>query len=305
MDVTPLTPAFCIEQISQDNQTVNFYTSFKNYATLLVCFNFLGKAAHHLIYWGSTVTTSDRSSSRGAPRSLSPLNEFFLVLCRLRLGLLENDLAFRFGVSQSTVSRICITWINFLFVKFKDINIWPSREQINVFMPDTFQTMYPTTRCIVDATEIYIQMPTSPDTQQLTYSLYKSHNTLKALISITPSGAISFVSQLFGGSTSDRELTIRSGLLELLEPGDSVMADRGFTIADLLHDRGVTLNIPPWKSGPQLSEESLIETRRIANLRIHVERAIGRVKNYSILSDLPNTLYRKSRRPNVFLCVAC
>ena len=58
------------------------------------------------------------------------------------------------------------------------------------------------------------------------------------------------------------------------------MADRGFTIADLLHDRGVTLNIPPWKSGPQLSEESLIETRRIANIRIHVERAIGRVKNY-------------------------
>ena len=40
---------------------------------------------------------------------------FFLVLIRLRLGLMEQDLADRFEISQSTVSRIIITWINFLF----------------------------------------------------------------------------------------------------------------------------------------------------------------------------------------------
>ncbi len=73
---------------------------------------------------------------------------------------------------------------------------------------------------------------------------------------------------------SDRELTIKFGLLDLLEPGDSIMADKGFTIADLLHDRGVDLNIPPMKIGPQLSHDDLILTRRITNLRIHVERAI-------------------------------
>ena len=35
----------------------------------------------------------------------------------------------------------------------------------------------------------------------------KKHNTYKALIAISPSGAISFVSDLFGGSISDKELT--------------------------------------------------------------------------------------------------
>ncbi len=157
-------------------------------------------------------------------------------------------------MSQSTVSRILVTWTNLLYVKFKELNIWPSREQVNKFMPHSFKDSYPSTRCIIDATEIFIQMPTSPDAQQLTYSSYKSNNTLKAIIGITPSDAILFVSQLFGGSTSERELTIRSGLLTLLEPGDSVMADRGFTIADL-EEHGLTLNIPPCKEGPQFNEE--------------------------------------------------
>lgn len=113
---------------------------------------------------------------------------------------------------------------------------------------------------------------------------YKNHNTLKALVAITPSGAISFVSKLYGGNISDRQLTIDSGLLDLLEPSDSVMADRGFTIEDLLHTPEVwDLN----KDGPQLSEDDLILTRRIATLRIHIERAIGRIKTFRILKDMP------------------
>ena len=91
--------------------------------------------------------------------------------------------------------------------------------------------------------------------QQLTFSSYKNHNTFKALIGITPSGAISFVSTLHGGNISDRELTIRSGLLDILDPGDSVMADKGFTIADLLAAKGVSLNIPPHENSEPVHRE--------------------------------------------------
>ena len=90
------------------------------------------------------------------------------------------------------------------------------------------------------------------------------------------------------------ELFEKSGLLDLLEPGDSVMADRGFTIADLLDAKGVKLNIPPMKVNDQLSETELITTRRIAALRIHVERAIGRVNNFKILNDIPNNPIRNA-----------
>lgn len=176
-----------------------------------------------------------------------------------------------------------------VYSKFKEVSIWSTRQQVDAKMPASFAD-YPTTRVVIDATEIFIEQPSSPVAQQQTFSSYKNHNTLKVLIGITPSGAISFVSKLYGGSTSDRELTIQSGILELLEPGDSVMADKGFTIADLLSARGVSLNMPPMKTDTQLTEKELLETRRIASVRIHVERAIRRIKAFRILETIPNCM---------------
>lgn len=182
-----------------------------------------------------------------------------------------------------------ITWINFLYFKFKELNIWPSRAQVDAFMPRCFQA-YPDTRCIIDATEIFIQQPSSPIALQLTFSSYKNHNTLKGLVGITPSGAVCFISDLFGGNISDRELTTRCGIIDLLDPGDSVMADKGFTIADLLEPKGVALNIPSMKTQDQFEEHEVVETRRIASVRIHVERAIGNLKNFHIFHSIPNCM---------------
>ena len=237
--------------------------------TLTCCFEFLGEAAHNLSYWYGRRTKQYEADNRGGTRALTPLNELFSVLCRLCLRLLEQDLAYQFAISQSTMSRICVTWINFLYVKLKEIPIWPSREQVNENMPICFKESYPSTRCIIDATEIYIQQPLSPVAQQA---------TLKAIIGYYTFRCSQLHQQIVWGQ--DKKLTIQCGILNLLEQGDSVMADRGFMIADLLSARGVDLNVPPSKLQPQLTEGELIETRRIASVRIHVERAIGRLKNY-------------------------
>ena len=134
---------------------------------------------------------------------------------------------------------------------------------------------------IVDATEVKVVQPSDPVEQQMTFSHYKNTNTFKGLIGISPSGAVSLVSPLYSGSISDKELTLESGLAGLLEKGDSVMADRGFDVSDLLQPLGVHLNIPPFLRGrTQLDDKEMVETRRIASLRIHVERAIERIKNF-------------------------
>jgi len=90
-----------------------------------------------------------------------------------------------------------------------------------------------------------IERPSSLTNQALTYSSYKSHNTFKLLVGISPTGSVTFLSKLWGGHVSDNHIVKKSGLLDLLEPGDSIMADKGFDIASLLKDYGCTLNIPP------------------------------------------------------------
>ena len=260
----------------------------------------MGPAASNLTYWdpgkvaesGDKLDTTTKGYSKGRNRKCSPIDEFFMVLVRLRLGLFERDLGYRFGISQSTVSRILITWINFIYLQLQTIPLWPSRAMINADMPDCFRTMYPSTRVILDATKVRVEKPSLPQLQQVTFSNYKNTNTYKVLVGISPLGVITFISKLYAGSISDKELTRNSGILDLLEPGDSVMADRGFDIQEDLALLGVRLNTPPFLKGKsQLTEKELVETRRIASIRIHVERAMERIKNFHIFDrTLPSSM---------------
>ena len=118
-----------------------------------------------------------------------------------------------------------------------------------------------------------------------------------------PSGAVIFISDLYPGSISNKELTRRCGILDLLECGDSVMADRGFAIDEELALIGVQLNIPPFLRGKnQLTEKELIETRRIASLRIHIERAMEQLKNFHIFDRPLPSSFRDIANQVFFLC---
>ena len=125
------------------------------------------------------------------------------------------------------------------------------------------------------------------------------------MVGIVPKGGISFVSTLFGGSISDKELTQKSGVKEKLNYGDAIMADRGFNIQEMLAFKGVKVNVPSFmnESG-QFNESELLETRRIASLRIHVERAMERIKNYHILDFVPITLCRNGIIDMIFFVCA-
>lgn len=84
-----------------------------------------------------------------------------------------------------------------------------------------------------------------------TYSVYKKHNTLKFLIGITPNGAVSFLSNCWGGWATDKYITHYSGSLDKIEYGDSILVDRGFDIADDLGVHGARLQIPSFMGGKQ------------------------------------------------------
>ena len=88
-------------------------------------------------------------------------------------------------------------------------------------------------------------MPSSLLLNSELFSSYKNYATLKGLIGVSLAGHITFISELYTGSVSDREIIMRSGFLDLpFDTNDSVMADKGFTFQDLLP--AVSLNIPPF-----------------------------------------------------------
>ena len=155
-----------------------------------------------------------------------------MTLMKLGLNLKVVDLAFRFGVSASCVSRYITTWICFLYHQLKEIDWMPAVAQVSGTLPPAFRTQFQNTYALIDCSEIFVETPTDLQMQSSTWSSYKHHNTAIFLLACTPNGCVSFVSPLYVGSISDVELTRVSGLLTCLEnkQGVSIMADRGFTI---------------------------------------------------------------------------
>ncbi|XP_038069889.1 uncharacterized protein LOC119739132 [Patiria miniata] len=216
-------------------------------------------------------------------------DQLLLVLMRLRIALMIWDLGVRFKVSCSTVCDIISFWVPRLATFMREnVIFWPSRDTLARIRPKCFESCHPKATCIIDCTEIFVQRPKNLRKRAQTYSNYKHHNTYKALYCIAPNGFVTYVSKLFGGRASDTFISQNSGFLDHLLPGDEVLADRAFTIEDIL-PHGVKLSIPAFTRGlkdRRLPEESVTETRRIANVRIHVERAIRRLKCFKILANI-------------------
>ena len=247
----------------------------------------------------------------GRRSKLSLEDQLLMTLMRLRLGRLEQDLAYEFGVHQTTVSRIFMKWINYMYLRLGDVPLWPTWSKVESSMPSVFKNAYPTTFCIIDATELHCEVPSSLSLQSQHYSAYKSHTTKKGLVAIAPNGTFIFVSELFSGAISDRQIVLDSGILDLLDDvpeGKSVIADRGFDIQNLLVNKHLLLNIPAFKgSKPHLKKEDVVSTQKIARVRIHVERAIGQVKHRFHIFDsvIPLSLAGSINQIWTVYCLLC
>ena len=280
---------FNLESLKNDDKMCKFYTGL-TFLQFMCLWNFLGDCTKKINFWNSTVSNLDKTPSKrpGPKRAISPINQLFMTLVRLRLGLLHQDLSYRFGTSTRQVSTVIMTWIQLLYKQFSSLRstMFASRSKVRKHLPKSFKK-YKNIRCIIDCTEVHVQSPGNFEAQGNQYSSYKGYTSYKFLIAVAPNGAIVYVSDAFEGCISDKEIVLQSDFLDHLEPGDVVMADRGFLIEDLLNERQVKLIKPPFLGSrhrftPQ--EEAL--TKDIAKHRIHVERSIERMKKFKILQRI-------------------
>ncbi|XP_070559129.1 uncharacterized protein [Ptychodera flava] len=307
-DKDALRSELLLEKVLESDKSVQQYTGFPGLDSLNSFFDCVCGAEKSLKYWsGSGSSTEKKYQTRGKKpgpkRKLTNYQEYLLTLIRFRLGLLSSFVGDLFGVSKTRVSQIFITWMN-LMGNFFSSKLWLSRQQVDQGTPRT--------RIVLDCAEFFIENPRTPTAQSTTCSSYKSHNTYKCLVGVAPDGTFNFISKLWGGNVSDKVIMAKSGLIELLEPGDRVMADRGFNIQNLLLPKQVKSSTSafahkgPGGKGKRLNTKELVESRRIAKLRIHVERAIGRMKSFRMLSQiLPTAMKNISNQMVVVAAGIC
>ena len=248
------------DSFRDNDDKTKFYTGFPSFSLLMHVINLI---APHI--------------KRNSQNALCQFQEFLLVLIRLKLNSPLRDLAYRFNVSVPTAHRIFDRWIHVMSVRLNFLIQWPEQEELQATMPLVFQCNFgKKVAVIIDCFEIFTERPSSLIARAMTWSNYKHHNTVKFLIGVTPQDVISFISKAWGGRVSDKYLTENSGLLRRLLPGDIVLTDRGFDIADSVGFYQARLHIPAFTRGKkQLSAKEVEETRKIANVKIHEERVIN------------------------------
>ena len=223
---------FGVRRFMASDSDMRFYTGLPDYQTFLALYNFLKpRPGFSLNYYNGYSNVSKDPSyvvSRGRPRQLCAIDELFLTMTRLRLGLLEKDLADRFFISQQEVSEIFSTWIDRMSDFLGKLCFATDRETMRKNLPRCFKPDYEDVYLIIDCTELFIEKPSQVIQQSATWSEYKGHNTGKGLIALSPLMLPVFVSDIYPGSKSDEEILSDSGILSHAHQGDRWLADKGF-----------------------------------------------------------------------------
>lgn len=212
--------------------------------------------------------------------------DIYLCLKKIRLNEPYSILSYEFDLSPSYLGTIFRNVLPKVAECLNQFVFWPSKNQVFSNLPITFRARFSKVVAIIDCFELEIQKPSNSLHQSMTWSAYKKCNTLKYLIACTPDGTCCFISEGWGGRTSDSVILKKSGFLDLIEPGVQIMADRGFKHVEKdISEKGGMLVRPPSVVGTEtFSKADAHLTKQIAALRIHVERVIGRLRNFNILA---------------------
>ena len=110
---------------------------------------------------------------------LNPFEMLILCLTRLRFGLAVVDLANRFQICKTIVSKAFLLMLDVLYEKLTPIVVWPERSELIASMPMCFRTKVGTKiTTIIDCFELHIKRPTNLIARSLTWS-YKNNNIVK------------------------------------------------------------------------------------------------------------------------------
>lgn len=231
-------------------------------------------------------TTRQRAEGGGRHTVLAATNALLLCVVWLRQYPTNEVLAFLFGVSDSTVSRIIARVLPLLEASGCDTMKLPDpgrkrRKTLDALLKDT-----PELAVVIDTFEQRVQRPRDHQAADALYSGKKKQHTRKAQLAVNEeSGQVCDVSESVAGPTADITLLKQSGVIERLPEGVGAIGDLAYSGIGALHPAklGATPRRKPRdKDRPP---DDIAFNRAFARRRIIVEHTIGRMRRYQCVNQ--------------------
>jgi hypothetical protein len=109
--------------LSKDNELLHYYTGLENSKKLQCVFESLGPAVNCLTYYRTSSTVQ-----------LSPINQFIVMLAKLRQDVDYLPLSKMSGISEFTAHNVFVTWVNFCSRQWSEVQMWPEKVWFH-FLP--------------------------------------------------------------------------------------------------------------------------------------------------------------------------
>jgi len=238
----------------------------------------------HFILKQQTYEESLNQSPKGNLAKIKSIDELlFYTLMVLKSGITFDFAGFLLQFDQSRAHRQFVKGLHLIHTTLEIRGYLPFRSINSI---EEFETQFDKSEVLIfDATEQKIQRPQDYEFQKSTYSGKKKSNTVKSMIISTLDKYIHYVSECYIGKTHDFSL-LKAEFNPKLNwfDGYQIRVDLGY-LGFKTNYPNATLYVPNKKpKGGQLSEEQLLENKKLASQRIAVEHSIGGMKRYDILS---------------------
>ena len=242
---------------------------------------------HSLVLLGCIEQGINNLSKYTQPSRTTTLkHRIILVFIKMKTNLTFRQLATIFNISDDCCSKYFFELVPVIRAALDFAVKWPTIESNADNMPCHFIPKYVETYVVLDCTENFLKSFKCLHCRALLYSQYKGKQTAKYLIGVTPSGLICYCGLGHCGRASDSHIFDVENIIANIPAGSAVMADKGFFIDEALKQNNSKLFRPPFLRGQkQLTEIQCEENKGIASARVHVERAIQRIRIFKIFNN--------------------
>ncbi|XP_078063802.1 uncharacterized protein LOC144489831 [Mustelus asterias] len=272
--------AFSIDNMKSSNKWVRFHTGFDSHAKFEAFLHFVTQDPG--LCSGKIRGNIARGRLDAGPHStLSHADQLLLVMCRLRLGLLLQDLAYRFKISETTVSRVWLNWTEVIQARLMQIPVTCSPKYVQAFEPKRrLQHRGGEALTLLDCTDLFFEAQArertaGPDAWR---QPYRNHYVRRGYALVAPSGFLTFASgaALGEGGTAAEEGREEDEEEEEEEEEEGEEGGGG-EATPAAGERGLAgLKLPTFfTGGVALTEEQRALTRQVLSVRSHVDKVLN------------------------------